>query len=308
MDLADVNVFLSLVKRGSVLAAAKELGVSRATIRRRLEVLEQEIGRPLFERHKDDVVLTRVGRLLEREGPALLGSARRLEGALKQVGREAVSGTLTVAMPSGLPGALFTAFARELAERWPELELVGFFAPDPLAELEREADVAIASGERPGEPWVARLLGDFEERALAARSYVERAGVPRSLAELDDHRLLSWSTPDRDPTRWPLRRGGAHVVRPALSTNDLRSLQECVDAGLGIGLLPIWPDLSGRHVVLPNILGRRRRFWLASAAASRWSPSVQAFGQALASFLAEELTRPQGPEANRDPRWFSEER
>jgi len=40
---------------------------------------------------------------------------------------------------------------------------------------------------------------------------------------------------------------------------------------------------------MPTILGRRRRFWLASAAASRWSPAVQAFGSALASFLTATL-------------------
>jgi DNA-binding transcriptional LysR family regulator len=291
MEIAEVAAFLELVKTGSVLAAAKNLSVSRATIRRRLEALEREIGRPLFERHRDEVVLTRVGRLLEQEGASLLGAARRLEGALKQVGAEAVSGTLSVAMPSGLPGTLFTAFARELAERWPKLQVVGLFTPDPLAELERDADIAITTGDRPGEPWVARLLREFEERALAHRSYVERSGLPRSLTELGEHRLLSWATPDREPTCWPLRRGGTHPIQPALTTNDLRGLHECIEAGLGIGLVPFQADVPGLQLVMPAILGRRRRFWLASSAASRWSPTVRAFGQALASFLATELAR-----------------
>jgi len=290
MEIAEITAFLELVKAGSVLAAARNLKVSRATIRRRVEALEEAIGRPLFERHRDDVVLTRVGRLLEREGAPLLGATRRLEAALKQVGAEAVAGTLTVAMLNGLPGTLLATFALELAERWPKLQVVALFTPDPLAELERDADIAITSGDRPGEPWRARLLADFEERAYAHRSYVERTGLPRALSDLPAHRLLSWSTPDRDPTQWPLRRGGAHRLQPALTTNDLRSLLDCVDGGLGIGLIPVRHQ-SIREVVpvLPTILGRRRRFWLASAAASRWSPAVQAFGSALASFLAATL-------------------
>ena len=76
-----------------------------------------------------------------------------------------------------------------------------------------------------------------------------------------------------------------------LTTNDLRGVHECIEAGLGIGLVPFQADRPGVHVVLPAVLGRRRRFWLASAAASRWSPTVRAFGQALASFLAAEFGR-----------------
>jgi DNA-binding transcriptional LysR family regulator len=223
MNYVDVSTFLTLVAEGSVLGAAKTLGVSRATVRRRLAALEKSLGRPLLEREADAVVLTTVGRLLQREGPSLVGAARRLEGALKQVGTE-VSGTLTVAMLNGLPGALFTAFARELAERWPSMEVVAVFTPDPLRELERQADVAITSGERPGEPWVARVLAHEEEGAFAHRQYLERAGRPRTLADLEHHRLLSWSTADVSARAWPLRRGGTYAPRPVLTTNDLRSL------------------------------------------------------------------------------------
>src|SRR5258708_1846494 len=131
MDIAEVAAFLELVKTGSVLAAARNMKLSRATLRRRIESIERAIGRPLFERQHEEVVLTRAGKLLEREGAALLGSARRLEAALEE-DAETVSGSLTVALPIGLPGTLFTAFAWSLAEQWPNLRVVGLSAQDPL--------------------------------------------------------------------------------------------------------------------------------------------------------------------------------
>jgi DNA-binding transcriptional LysR family regulator len=286
MEITEVTTFLVLVRTGSILAAAKELQVSRATIRRRLEALERGIGRPLLERHGDEIVLTYVGRILEQEGASLVGSARRIESTLRQAaGTDAASGALCVAMPIGLPGPLFATFAEQLAKQWPDLHTVALFSGDPLAELERGVDMAIVTGNRPRAPWVARLLTEYDERAFAHHSYVERNGSPRTLGALREHRLLGWSTPDRDAAKWPLRRGGAHEVAPALVTNDFRGVLDCVHSGLGIGLLSTRVERSALHDVLPTIIGARRRFWLATAAASRWSPSVRAFGRALANFL-----------------------
>ncbi|WP_394836298.1 LysR family transcriptional regulator [Pendulispora rubella] len=291
MELEEVAAFLALVEAGSVFRAAKNMKISRATFRRRLEALEENIGQRLYERERDKIVLTRAGRLLEQEGPLLLGSARRLTDALKQTGTETVSGKLWIAMPIGLPDELLAAFAREIAERWPRLRVVSHFSADPLSELERDADMAITAGNRPRAPWVSRSIAQFEEYAVAHRSYVERAGLPRSLEELRQHRLLSQQAPDVDPARWPLRGGGTHRVQPSLTVNDLGNLLACVNAGIGIGLLPTGNATSELRTVLPEIIGRRRRFWLASAPAGRWSPAVRAFSEALVTFLASNQKR-----------------
>ncbi len=295
MEITEVATFLALVKTGSILAAAAEMKVSRATIRRRLETLERGVGSPLLERHGDKIALTHAGRLLEREGTALVGSARRIESALRQAaGADAASGTLSVAMPIGLPGPLFATFARQLADRWPNLHTLALFSGDPLEELERGSDVAIVSGNRPRAPWVARLLAEYDERAFADQAYVEKAGSPRTLADLREHRLLGWLTRDHDVAQWPLRRGGVHEVVPALVTNDFRGVHDCVHAGLGIGLLSAQAERGTLREVLPTIVGTRRRFWLATAPASRWSPTVRTFGRALATFLEGHLVRATG--------------
>lgn len=292
METSQIAAFLELVKTGSVLGAAASLDVSRATVRRRLEALEAEVGRPLFEREGDQVVLTRVGRLLEREGPAFLGAGKRLEGALRQLAAEPVSGVLTVAMPNGLPGGFFVPFAAELAQRWPNLQVLAEFCADPLEALKLGADVAIIVGARPPRPWVARLLVELSERAVAHRSYIERRGLPRSLPELATHRLLCWATSDRPGAAWPLLKGGSVTVTPSLVVNDLEQLQRCVEGALGIAVLPVAVSSQpGMQPVLPMVLGGKRRIWLASGAAGRWSPSVRAFGKALADFVTEQLGR-----------------
>ena len=50
MDWSDVRIFLAIARSGSLRAAAKLLGVSHPTVGRRLQVLEQSSGQPIFLR------------------------------------------------------------------------------------------------------------------------------------------------------------------------------------------------------------------------------------------------------------------
>ncbi|MCI0995922.1 LysR family transcriptional regulator, partial [Pseudomonas corrugata] len=58
MDWSDVRVFLAIARSGSLGAAAKLLGVSHPTVGRRLQVLEQSSGQPIFLRTTQGLVLT----------------------------------------------------------------------------------------------------------------------------------------------------------------------------------------------------------------------------------------------------------
>ncbi|MFZ5440185.1 MAG: LysR family transcriptional regulator [Myxococcota bacterium] len=280
MDTTDIETFLALVEAGSVLRAAEALGVSRATVRRRLEALEAEVGRPVLERQGERLELTPEGKLLLREGPSVVGATRRLQSALRQVGAATIEGTLTVAFPSGWPGAVFTQFARKLADQWPRLRVEGRFTDDPAGELSQGADLALVVGERPGEPWGSRRLVDYEERAVVHPRYVQREGLPRSVEELQRHRLMAAGS-----EAWPLRRGGRLRVEPTVMVNDLSVLADAVDEGLGIALLPLTTVPERWQPVLPTLVGGRRVLWLANAPDSRWSPSVRGFGDALAGIL-----------------------
>ena len=48
MDWENIRYFRALVETGSVAAAARELGVERTTVTRRIQALERETGLELF--------------------------------------------------------------------------------------------------------------------------------------------------------------------------------------------------------------------------------------------------------------------
>src|SRR5258708_38636352 len=82
MNWDDTRIFLALTRTPSLRAAARSLGVDQATVGRRLNALEAELGSKLFLRARD-------GYLLTAAGEAALGAARRMERSEeRRVGKE----------------------------------------------------------------------------------------------------------------------------------------------------------------------------------------------------------------------------
>lgn len=84
MEWSDVRIFLAVAREGSLGGAARRLGLSHPTVARRVAALEQATGQPLFQRHKDGVLLSdmgsRVRRLAEDMEASALAIQRRLAG------------------------------------------------------------------------------------------------------------------------------------------------------------------------------------------------------------------------------------
>src|SRR5262245_66192502 len=72
MELRHLQTFQTIVRRGSFLAAAHELGVAQSTVTRHVQQLEASLDVRLFERGTRRIRLTEAGRALqEQTGPIL---------------------------------------------------------------------------------------------------------------------------------------------------------------------------------------------------------------------------------------------
>jgi DNA-binding transcriptional LysR family regulator len=71
-DLTSMAFFVRIVDEGSITAAARALGLPKATVSRRLAMLEKRIGAPLIARSTRAISLTDAGRrFYERIGPLI---------------------------------------------------------------------------------------------------------------------------------------------------------------------------------------------------------------------------------------------
>ncbi len=72
MDIALARTFLMVAETGSFIEAARRMNVTQSTVSSRIKGLENQLGRPLFERSKTGAVLTVAGQQFQKHALALV--------------------------------------------------------------------------------------------------------------------------------------------------------------------------------------------------------------------------------------------
>ncbi|MFN3868813.1 MAG: LysR family transcriptional regulator [Hyphomicrobiaceae bacterium] len=72
MDIALARTFLMVAETGSFIEAARRMNVTQSTVSSRIKGLENQLGRPLFERSKSGAVLTLAGQQFQKHALALV--------------------------------------------------------------------------------------------------------------------------------------------------------------------------------------------------------------------------------------------
>jgi len=185
MKLNALRDFVAVAERGSLRAAARQLGITQPAISRNIQELEKELGVALFERRARGVCLTPMGEVFLRRSKAVRNELQRAQDELDQL-RGQLHGQVRVCLSSVPHMALLPQVLRAFRQRYPDvqLDLIDGLLPGILEELKNgTVDVYVGPTfddlppELAGEP-----LFD-SHRVIVARRGHPLAGA-RSLAEL----------------------------------------------------------------------------------------------------------------------------
>ena len=97
MNTDQLKLFLTIVRRRSLSRAAAELDLGQATVSERLQILEREVGAPLFDRQGRGVALTPAGEAFRPYAERALEVLREAQTAV-QAARAGSLGQVTVAV------------------------------------------------------------------------------------------------------------------------------------------------------------------------------------------------------------------
>jgi DNA-binding transcriptional LysR family regulator len=235
MDLADLQIFRSVVHAGGVTRAAEQLNRVQSNVTTRVRQLEADLGVELFIREGKRLHLSPAGHLL-------LGYADRLLD-LAQEAREALHDD----MPRGLLrlGAMeSTASVRlpvpmnDYLQRYPDVSLeLSADSPSKLstALLNGEIDVAIAAEPLPNAPFEKEPLYNEELVIVAAKGHAPI----KSPKDARPNVVLAFET--GCPYRLRLEDWFAHsgeMPERIIEITSYHAMLGCVVAGMGISLLP----------------------------------------------------------------------
>jgi LysR family transcriptional regulator, transcriptional activator for dmlA len=238
----EMQFFSTLMRCGSLAAAARELQVSPPAVSKRLAGLEARLGVTLLNRTTRRLALT-------HEGETYLASARRILGEIDELERELQgarsepAGLLRVNATLGFGRMHVAPAIASFARLHPKVDVQLQLSVNPPPLTEDSFDVCVRFGEPPDARVVARLLAANRRLLCASPAYLQRQGTPRTPHELAGHSIIAIRQGDEAYGVWRLRSGKrveSVRVRGRLSTNDGEIAVNWALAGHGIVLRAEW--------------------------------------------------------------------
>ncbi len=256
MDWDKLRVFHAVADAGSLTHAGDHLHLSQSAISRQIRGLEEQLNATLFHRHARGLLLTEQGELLYEATRAI---TQKLGVAAARIrdSKDEIYGDLRVTTTMGFGTMWLAPRLGRLFEAHPGLSIDLILTETVLDLPMREADVAIRMAAPAQADLIRRKLMTVTMRLYATASYLARAGVPHSLAELSGHRLVSFGDDAPQPSEaagWLRSKIFPHRSHH-VSMNSYFGVLTGANAGLGIAALPdyITRDNPELVPVLPDL-------------------------------------------------------
>ncbi|MEM1198995.1 MAG: LysR family transcriptional regulator [Pseudomonadota bacterium] len=241
MDWDKLRVFHEVAEAGSFTHAGESLGLSQSAVSRQISGLEQNLKVPLFHRHARGLILTEQGEILYRTAHDVFSRLAATKTRLMD-SREKPTGPLKVTTTVGVGSIWLTPHLPEFLDLYPDITVELLLSDRDLDLGMREADIAIRL-HRPTEPdIIQRKLFTVHNHAYAAPEYLREHGMPKSVSDLDQHRILGFGVPPAylSEIDWLLKvnRPDNNPRTPVLTINNVYGLRRAAQMGLGITTIP----------------------------------------------------------------------
>src|SRR6218665_420552 len=187
--LHPLQLFLTIVERGSFAAAAERLDIPRPTATHAIKELETRLGARLLERTTRHVRPTLDGQAFYERRRRVLAE---LDDAVASLSTQTANprGTLRLDLHGTHATHIILPRIFDFRARYPEIEIV-LSSGDRLVDLVREGiDCVVRAGVPRDSSLVARRLAEMPEILCASPDYLARHGTPEHPRELAAHQAV----------------------------------------------------------------------------------------------------------------------
>ena len=239
--IEDFQAFVAIVDKGSLTAAAKQLGRSLQSISRSLATLEGDLGVELIARTTRRSAATEAGLAFYRRVGAALSEieAAKLETSNR---RSEPVGLLRITCSTVFAPLYVVPAVCAFLQSHPKVDIDLDMSDGYVDLISQGFDLAIRIGELPDSSLKARRLADLRRVVFAAPDYFAKHGRPKVPGDLAGHQCLV-RTSARDSDAWPFLVGGRlKTVKVAgrFRSSGALAVNEAAVQGLGIANAPLW--------------------------------------------------------------------
>ncbi|WP_332877627.1 LysR family transcriptional regulator [Massilia sp. S19_KUP03_FR1] len=244
--LKGLDVFVSVVERGSFASAAERLNLTSSAVSKSIARLEKRLQARLFARTTRKLALTDAGSVFYQTCLRVLADLEEVE---TQIGAEYVepTGRVRIDLPASfgqlhaLPVIL--AFIADHHLLMPHISMSDHF----VDLVEERIDIVVRIGGPNTWPTALghRYLGAERLIFCASPAYLARRGTPQLDTDLEQHDRVVYGRSDGLVNSWLFAGAGAapleqRVMPGRIAVGDAAGQVAAILAGLGIAQLPTW--------------------------------------------------------------------
>jgi DNA-binding transcriptional LysR family regulator len=228
LNLTDAALFVRVAELGTLSAAARERNEPVSQTSRAVARLESTLGVRLLHRTTHGLSLTDEGDTFLAHAQRMLDIAAEMESEM--TGKLAgPSGVVRVAVSPILAQMVIAPTLPALYDRHPQIR-IDISADDRPVDLARDGiDIAIRAGVDITDTLVARKISEHGRSLYAAPGYLKKFGTPKTVDELQTHRLITNSA-SQSLNLWPFKADDALGGHQTLSKAKRSTRNPAVNA------------------------------------------------------------------------------
>ena len=242
MTLTELRYIVALSQERHFGRAAERCFVTQPTLSLAIKKLEDELDTPLFERNKNEVIVTAIGEKIVEQARRVLDEANRITDLAKG-GGDQLAGVLRLGVIPTIGPYLLPQLISGLGKRAPDMplaieeNLTGSLGP-LLRQGEIDAAIIALPFHIPGVK--TRLLYEEPFKVVVPASHPWKKRKHIKAAELSGENLLTLNSGHcfRDQVLEACPGQAPNALAEGRAGNSLETIRNMVASGLGVSVLP----------------------------------------------------------------------
>ncbi|WP_207231648.1 LysR family transcriptional regulator [Edaphobacter modestus] len=292
-EVAELQLFVQIVKAGNLSAAARARNSSPAAMSRGLSALESRLGVRLVTRTSRSFELNEEGQLFYERCARIVADIAEAEAEASSKG-DVVKGMLRIGAPMELGRRLIAPLITDFTQKFPDVQVHLTLSDAGLDVIDDGLDVALRVGLPADSGVIAKKILSAKRIVCASPTYFKKHGVPAKPSDLLQHDCIRLVRGRHVMDTWIFQDQGKRfevIVNGTLCTTSGEVVHDWVRASQGIALKAAWdlqPELAAGTIVqcLSEFWCDEIDLFAICANRQHLSPRIRAF----LDFVAKKLT------------------
>lgn len=232
----DIRTFVAVVQGRGFNSAARQLGVVKSAVSRRISDMEDRLGTRLLNRTTRNVTLTESGQEFYDRSVKLIADLQEAEDLATKGSHEA-KGRLRMSAPVSFTIHCLAPVLKKFRDRHPHLE-IEIDTNDRKVDIVSEGyDLALRISRLKDSSMVARRIAPIRHSVCASPQYWKENGRPKVPKDLRSHTGIEYSYVDAK-SYWMFKDQESVDMKSMLHMSNADAMREAAIAGCGVVYLP----------------------------------------------------------------------